>query len=257
MTDAQKLSTHAPASLPAWLTSLPIAHRGLHLLPDTPENSLAAFRDAAKAGYPAEMDVRLLSDGAVAVFHDNTLDRLTGATGKLETRTTGDLSQLFLLGTSETIPLLITLLADMAGSTPLLIEIKSEAVNPVGPLEDALIAVLDTYDGPFALQSFRAETVVYLKKVRPGWTVGQLASNDDWAKGETFDQPERPFDFLAYNLNVLPTPLSTALHDAGVPLIAWTVASEAGEELAAQRADNFIFDHVRPKISVPAWKIDT
>ncbi|MBE6699047.1 MAG: glycerophosphodiester phosphodiesterase, partial [Ruminococcaceae bacterium] len=46
------------------------AHRGLHNGKDAPENSLAAFEAACRAGYGIELDVQLSRDGTVMVFHD-------------------------------------------------------------------------------------------------------------------------------------------------------------------------------------------
>ena len=61
------------------------AHRGLHS-PDRkiPENSLAAFRLAAKEGYGIELDVQLSKDGKVVVFHDDTLDRVCGVHARVD-----------------------------------------------------------------------------------------------------------------------------------------------------------------------------
>jgi glycerophosphoryl diester phosphodiesterase len=57
-------------------TPLIIAHRGASAL--APENTLAAFRRAIADGAEGiEFDVRLSKDGAVVVFHDATLRRLT------------------------------------------------------------------------------------------------------------------------------------------------------------------------------------
>ena len=62
---------------PAWLTSTPIAHRGLHdAAAGAPENSLVAFGRAAEARYPIELDVQISRDGAAIAFHDDTLDRM-------------------------------------------------------------------------------------------------------------------------------------------------------------------------------------
>jgi glycerophosphoryl diester phosphodiesterase len=241
------LASDSKSAVPAWLTATPIAHRGLHTLPHTPENSLAAFRAAADAGYPAEMDVRLLADGAVAVFHDGTLTRMTGVDGPLADRTADDLGALRLLGTNEPIPLLTDLLHDIAGRTPLLIEVKSDAADHVGPLEDALLSLLEGYTGPFALQSFRVETVAYLKQKAPALTVGQLASNDTWAERAGIQPDAPPADFLAYNISALPTPITTRLREQrGLPLLAWTVRNAEQQAKAEAEADNFIFDDVRP-----------
>ncbi|MGH3822882.1 MAG: glycerophosphodiester phosphodiesterase [Pseudonocardiaceae bacterium] len=62
------------------------AHRGWHLgeLAGM-ENSLAAFRRAAKEGYRyLETDVRATRDGVVVVMHDATLDRTTDGSGEIE-----------------------------------------------------------------------------------------------------------------------------------------------------------------------------
>jgi glycerophosphoryl diester phosphodiesterase len=59
-----------------------VAHRGGSA--QGPENTLGAFRNALAAGIPNwEMDVQLTTDGALAVFHDETLDRTTDGSGPL------------------------------------------------------------------------------------------------------------------------------------------------------------------------------
>src|SRR5690606_13589867 len=103
--------------------NMPIAHRGLHG-PGMPENSMAAFRAAIAAGYGIECDIQRTADGTALVFHDDDLPRLTGAEGPVGAKGMDDLSQLRLLGTSEPIPTLADLLAEVAGRVPLLIEIK-------------------------------------------------------------------------------------------------------------------------------------
>jgi glycerophosphoryl diester phosphodiesterase len=59
------------------------AHRGWHLDElSGMENSLAAFRRAAREGFRyLETDVHATSDGVVVVHHDATLDRTTDAAG--------------------------------------------------------------------------------------------------------------------------------------------------------------------------------
>src|SRR5882672_8981573 len=90
----------APMSpVPEWLVRIPIAHRGLHdASHGVIENSLPAFWAAARAGYPAELDVRLLADGEVVVFHDQNLDRLTGDKGPISALTSRDLGRVVLSG---------------------------------------------------------------------------------------------------------------------------------------------------------------
>ncbi|HZZ35853.1 MAG TPA: glycerophosphodiester phosphodiesterase family protein, partial [Caulobacteraceae bacterium] len=73
----------------AWdlLFDPPIAHRGLWSPDGPPENSLGAFQAACAAGYGIELDVQLTADGEAVVFHDSTLERMTGQPGRIADHT--------------------------------------------------------------------------------------------------------------------------------------------------------------------------
>ncbi|MEU6987692.1 glycerophosphodiester phosphodiesterase family protein [Streptomyces sp. NPDC046324] len=61
---------------------IPFAHRGGAA--DGLENTAAAFRRAAAAGYRYfETDVHTTADGALVAFHDSTLDRVTDTAGRI------------------------------------------------------------------------------------------------------------------------------------------------------------------------------
>jgi glycerophosphoryl diester phosphodiesterase len=79
------------------LTSLPqpiiFAHRGASA--HAPENTLAAFELALTQGADAiELDAKLTSDGHVIVFHDTTVDRITGVHGRVKDLSLADLRAL-------------------------------------------------------------------------------------------------------------------------------------------------------------------
>ena len=61
-----------------FLFSSLIAHRGLHG-GGVPENSMTAFGAAVRAGYIIELDVHLLADGRVAVFHHDNIKLMCGS----------------------------------------------------------------------------------------------------------------------------------------------------------------------------------
>lgn len=72
---------------------LAFAHRGGAL--EAEENTMAAFAHAASLGYRyLETDVQASRDGIALVFHDDSLDRLTGAPGRIDDLTHSDISRL-------------------------------------------------------------------------------------------------------------------------------------------------------------------
>lgn len=151
------------------------AHRGLHGN-GIPENSLAAFSAAVKAGYGSELDVHLLADGQLAVIHDSLLKRTTGAQGRIEDLTADQLTNYRLEGTDQTIPLLSQVLEVYVGAAPLIVELK-----PVGDNVDALCRktceLLDAYSGVYCVESFDPRCVHWFRKNRPEIVRGQLTEN--------------------------------------------------------------------------------
>ncbi len=181
------------------------AHRGLHG-DGIPENSLAAFRKAAEMGYGMELDVQLSADGEVMVFHDYTLERMTGRAGKLADYSAAELDKMALAGTDEKIPRLTEVLALVNGRVPLLIELKGENLKTaLAPKLDSLLA---GYHGSYCIESFNPFLLVWHKKHRPNVFRGLLLTNTAQSRGRTplnllldlmaFNWAARPH-FISYN----------------------------------------------------------
>ena len=100
------------------------AHRGLYG-GEIPENSLAAFTAAVDAGYGIELDVHLLKDGGLGIFHDSSLKRMASGKGRIEDLKTGQLKNYKLAKSQETIPTLQEVLQMVGGKVPLIIELKT------------------------------------------------------------------------------------------------------------------------------------
>ena len=156
------------------------AHRGLYDA-SRPENSMAAFRAAKKAGCGIELDVHLLKDGTLAIMHDSCLKRTTGAEGRMEDLTAEQLSRYYLGGTLETIPTLEQVLQLYNGEAPMIVELKVVEDNYVA-LSEAVCNLLDRYPGIYALESFDPRCILWLKKHRPDRLRGQL--NQHYSRGE-------------------------------------------------------------------------
>lgn len=104
------------------------------------ENTLAAFDRAREAGADGiELDVQLDRDGAVVVFHDDTLDRLAGRPGKLSELSAPERRALRVGG--HAIPTLDEVLAGL-GDLECNVEIKSIRVARSTALVTAVANVI-------------------------------------------------------------------------------------------------------------------
>lgn len=110
-----------------------IAHRGF--ADDFPENTTAAFRQAARCADAVEMDVRRCGSGELVVFHDATLDRVTDASGRVDETPLSTLRNVDVLGTGRGIPTLREAITAIPTETAVTVELKEPVV------EDALEAL--------------------------------------------------------------------------------------------------------------------
>ncbi len=244
--------------LSAFLTT-PLAHRGLHgIFPDgiRPENSLSAFKAAFRAGYGVELDVRLLADGNVVVFHDVDTYRMCRREGRIGNYRAKNIQQLRLGNTDESPPLLRDVLALVNNSCPLLIEVKDH--SPEALLVRRVCELLRDYGGPAAIASFHPGVILWLKYNEPGIIRGQLGARNVY-DGYPFitrwmlrclifcivSQPH----FLAYCVDDVRSFCVQCWRRAGTPLIAWTVRSEQDATQAKAYVENIIFEGFFPLLS--------
>ncbi|OAD60501.1 Glycerophosphodiester phosphodiesterase 1 [Eufriesea mexicana] len=117
-----------------------VAHRGGGY--DFPENSLSAFRNSKERGCTAvEFDLSLTKDNVPIIFHDPTIDRITGKTGLIKDMTWDQLKQLditdkFIEG--EKIPLLYEALETcLSNEQRIIIDIKESRMEIVQVILDA------------------------------------------------------------------------------------------------------------------------
>lgn len=241
-----------------FLKEMPIAHRGLHG-ETRPENSLAAFEAAVKAGYAIETDVRFTKDRQLVVFHDDGLLRMTGDPRAVSECTLEELARLRLAGTDERIPTLADLLGCVQGRVPLLIEIKNMRGVKGKEIAKALADAMNGYGGEYAFQSFQPFYVGACKRTCPGVSCGLLAAaslTKAELGGSLFWRVKASIirrlslgkavgaDFVSYNFRDLPQ--RSVAKFKGVKL-GWTVRSQADEATARKYTDNIIFEGYLPE----------
>ena len=236
------------------LLSTPVAHRGLH--GDVPENSLAAFAAAFRAGYAVETDVHFTKDKKVVLFHDDSLLRMTGDPRAVADCTFEELSHLTLGGTEEKIPLLSEFLSLTDENTAILLEIKNEPTADTHEFLSAIAQEFDSFKGEYAVQSFQPFYVHGYKKLRPEVPCGLLTQSnpslDDFAP--PFAKIKRhAVSHMSFNFFIKPDFISFDFHSPTKKMqkfkgskFAWTVRSEADEKTAREYADNIIFEKYLP-----------
>ncbi|MBR2044443.1 MAG: glycerophosphodiester phosphodiesterase [Clostridia bacterium] len=234
------------------LSGLYIAHRGLHSLKDgIPENSLEAFKRAVKYGFAIENDIHLTKDGAVVVFHDDTLKRMCGVDKRINDLTLSEIKELRLANTSSTIPTLEEALKEIDGRVPLLIEFKNDGKTK--ELCTAADKILRQYKGKYFVQSFYPQVLLWYKNHNKEICRGQLSTT---FKGDSFYKRlagclifnflSRP-DFVSYEhlyYNYLPRKLSALL---GAFPVGWTYKNEEDTEKSKNYFKTFIFEDYIPK----------
>ncbi|UCB45844.1 MAG: glycerophosphodiester phosphodiesterase [Spirochaetota bacterium] len=239
-----------------WLVRKPIAHRGLHSGDsECPENSLKAFERAMRKGLPFELDVHLLLDGHVCVFHDSNTKRMTGINRSIKELSYRDIKQMPLLESDQKIPLLEEVLSLIQGKVPILVEIKNR--GEIGPLESACFKLLSKYRGNYAVVSFNPQTLHWFRKNFPEALRGQLAGEFKdktvpmfrkmLLKNLLYNGISKPH-FIGYDVKYLPN-IKVALHrKRGIQIIGWTVRSF--EELISVRSfcDNIVFEGLDPEV---------
>lgn len=219
---------------------LVVAHRGDSA--DHPENTLAAFEAAARAGADVvELDVRLTADGIPVVLHDEDLSVTTDGLGLVRELTLSQVKRFDASGgrgPRQEVPTLDEALEVVAGGgAGLDLEIKSIGGTPPAQQEllEAALVVMEGADfpGPVLVSSFNGLTLQRCRELAPGVPTGFLSpaaiepmSSLNYAResGHEFVLPQ------AEALLEAGPGFVEGCHAAGVRVGTWTVDDEGTME---------------------------
>ena len=235
------------------------AHRGLYdKAAGIPENSLSAFSRAVAHGFGVELDVHLLRDGSLAVFHDSDIRRMTGRAGYLEDLSAEELGDYPLDGTKETIPQFNDVLALFEDTgLPIIVELKSFRDN-YAALTERTMRELDKFRVVYCVESFDPRCVAWVRKHRPEVIRGQLSQNFLKDRGKLSLPMAFATTHLLSNIMVQPDFVAYRFKDRkkwaprlcrriyGAQRVYWTIRSK--EELSIAESDGAIaiFEHFLP-----------
>ena len=223
------------------------------------ENTASAFTAAIAGDYGIETDIQISADGEAMVHHDDALGRLTEGAGQLVRMSAAEIKAVRFKATSDRIMTLSELCDLVGGRTPLVIELKSH-FNGDRRLVQRAAEVLADYRGPVAVMSFDSGMIEAARIVAPTLTRGIVAERHydhaEWdllpASSKTrlawlMHAPRTRPQFIAYGVKDLPAVVPLAARWVfGLPLLTWTVRSEADRAAAARWADQMIFEGWRP-----------
>lgn len=229
-----------------------IAHRGYHdIEKGIPENSITAFKRAIDFEYVIEIDLHLLKDGNIVVFHDDNLERLTGVSKNIKDCTYEEIKNLKLENIDEHIPLFKEVLELVNGRVPLLIEYKYD--NKPGLLEEKSMILLKDYKGKYAVQSFNPKSVKWFKDNYKDIPRGQLASsfaNEKMCfikklilKNVLLFSYNKP-DFVSYAIKDLPNSRIEKLRKKGICIFGWTIRDKEAFDFAKKYCDSSVCEYM-------------
>ena len=175
-----------------------IAHKGVHNLKII-ENTLPAFTKCVGKNYIIELDIHILTDNTIVIYHDFSLLRLCGINKVIETLSYTQLSKIKIKN-KYTIPSLKQVIHIVNGKVPIIIELKD--VNNNSKFEEELVKILDNYKGEFAIQSFNPFVIDWFYKNRPNYIIGLIIFNE--LNFKLIKKYLNKIDFLSVNKKLLP-----------------------------------------------------
>ncbi|WP_366656861.1 glycerophosphodiester phosphodiesterase [Fodinicurvata sp. EGI_FJ10296] len=221
------------------------AHRGG--TDEAPENTIAAFDAAVRAGYTyLETDVHATRDGVLIAFHDETLDRVTDSTGRVADMDWSEIRTATIQG--HPIPLFEDLVAsfpdarfnidpksdrsaDLLGAELERLDVFERVC--VGSFSDTRLARLRHRFGARLCTSMGPADVARLRL--KAWRLPV-----QWRSGADCAQVPRRY----WGLPVVDAAFVDQAHAVGVPVHVWTINDAAAmERLLDLGVDGIMTDH--------------
>ena len=208
-----------------------IAHRGVHNS-DFIENTLPAFVKSVDKKYIIELDIHILIDNSIVVYHDYNLKKLTGVNKIIETLSYPQLSKIKIKN-KYTIPTLKQVIHIVNGSVPILIEVKD--INNNSKFEEELVKILDGYRGKFAIQSMNPYVIDWFYKNRKDYIIGLIVFND--LNYKLIKRYIKKIDFISVYKKQLPFKINKLV-------LGWTIRNKNELEKYKDLCDNLICENI-------------
>ena len=214
-----------------FLKSNLIAHRGVHNS-SIPENTLPAFVKSVDKDYIIELDIHILKDNTIVVYHDHNLSKLTGINKVIETLSYTHLSKIKIKN-KYMIPTLKQVMHIVDGKVPLLIEVKD--MNNNSKFEEELVKILDEYKGEFAIQSMNPFVIDWFYKNRKDYVIGLIIFNE--LNYNIVKKYTKKIDFISIYKKQLP-------FKSNKIVLGWTIRNDKEYKKYVKLCDNLICENI-------------
>lgn len=211
-----------------------IAHRGF--ADRYPQNTLPAIEQAVPKADMIELDVRRCGSGELVVVHDEVVDRIADATGRVDDLTAAELADLDVLETGTGVPTLAEAADAIPAETGINLELKEHGIATEA------VAAASTVENEVIVSSFDAPTLDALETDDPTVELAYLfglRTDEDFEDALALDCS---YIHLHWGHWLLTDAIERA-HDAGMAVNVWTIdTSVAIERLQRAGVDGVIAD---------------
>ncbi len=233
-----------------------IGHRGCAV--EQPENTLEAIEGVSRIVDAVEIDVRRCGSGELVAFHDETLERATGASGRVSDHSIDALRELNVGNSGATIPTIPEMVEATPSAVGLIFDVKES-----GLVAD-LLSCLEGREGRVMISAFDRRVLEETRRLdedirlahivtesRPNRTLRPIIPGlprSLYAPENTVAMVETAIDLGCEAIHpryelCLQTDLVEQAHDRDLQVNAWTVCNvREGRALARAGVDGLIAD---------------
>lgn len=204
------------------------------------ENTLASIVSCINRGYALELDIRLLKDNTIVIFHDVNLKRLAKINRNIEDYTFDELKKINIVGKYQ-IPTLKLVLNIVNGKVPILIDVKGNAYNY--KLEDELLRLLKDYNGIIYIQSFQVRSLNYMWKINKKYKYGLIVLNNIHLKLYKKLWIKFFSSFISCHLSSVKSKYMQKIRKNKL-LIGWTITNKKDINKYREYCDSFICENI-------------
>lgn len=232
-----------------WLRTRPIVHRGVTSLKSKiVGNTLEACILAKNEGLPIELDIRMTKYKKVILVHGYFVKFSDGELKHFRNITDDDIKSRYLYESNCKLVELKTVLKEIDGKVPLLIEIKYQGDTwRVKSLIREVSKTLSNYKGEYAIHSFYPNIAKVFKKEIPNAIVGVILPLFEYFPDAIKNMVNKivlnrcKYDFVCYDIRHFDVDVFELIKSKNVPYIFWVIDNKKEKEFARTNKANIIF----------------